>query len=720
MHEPRRRARTSFLSALLPLVLGACSPAAAVRPGPPPAQTPSAAAPPRPSAAPPILPETIVRALASEVSGVAAKHTVQELTLFHRMRGSRGLQGAAEAILRRAREAGLAGVELLKLPADGVIFYGTQRSRPAWDADFAEIWEQRPGPGGGWVDAEQVASWETRPITLAQDSASGEAATELVDVGAGTSAKDYVGKDVRGKLVLVSSQPSAAVELAVGRLGAAGLVSYAANQRTAWWREDESLVRWGHLPTFPAPRTFAFMVSLKQARAWQQALSEGRAVRLRAKVRAGQHPGSYDIPTALVPGADPAFADQEVVLSCHLDHLRPGANDNASGCAAILEVGRTLAKLVREGKIPPPRRTLRFLFPPEVEGTIALLNARPDIPRRARAVIHMDMVGGDRSITKAVFHLTRPPGSLPTFLDDVAEELARFVNEESDRYAATGAATYPLVDPEGGKEALQAEAVDFSPGSDDEVWAEGSWRVPFIYLNDWPDRYIHTHADGVDHLDATKLLRAAFLGAAAAVALADLDSERAAALWPIVERHCLARAARALARREEVRALAGASGAAGLMAVHWASERARLGSFAPFAPLPAPTRRAAEAFLEGLEHLLDQAPAPPSPPPPDATPVYRRRPEPRGPMVGFGYGYLEDQLARRGLPEPALPKHRGLYGDGEVVAYEALNLVDGHRSLHEIWGMLSALYGPVPIEAVAEYLHALEQIEVLDRVGAPP
>jgi hypothetical protein len=91
--------------------------------------------------APPLLPEAIVRAIAAEVSGSAAKHTVQELTLFHRMRGSRGLRAAAEAILRRAREAGLEGVELIQLPADGAVFYGTQRSRPAWDADFAELWE---------------------------------------------------------------------------------------------------------------------------------------------------------------------------------------------------------------------------------------------------------------------------------------------------------------------------------------------------------------------------------------------------------------------------------------------------------------------------------------------------------------------------------------------------------------------------------------------------
>ena len=30
-------------------------------------------------------------------------------------------------------------------------------------------------------------------------------------------------------------------------------------------------------------------------------------------------------------------------------------------------------------------------------------------------------------------------------------------------------------------------------GSDHDVFFEGSWRIPGLYLHDWPDRYIHTN-----------------------------------------------------------------------------------------------------------------------------------------------------------------------------------------------------------------------------------
>jgi aminopeptidase YwaD len=664
---------------------------------------------------PPLLPEPVIQALARELSGTAAKRTVQDLTLFHRMRASRGFQAAAGRIRDRAREYGLQQVEILDLPADGKVFYGTQRSRPAWDADFAELWEQEPAEKGSWRDARLVTSWETRPVSLAQDSASGEAAAELVDVGAGTKEEDYQGKDVKGKLVLVSSQPSSVVPLAVERFGAAGLVSYAANQVTGWWKEDESLVRWGHLGTFPAPSTFAFMVPLQQARAWQERLARGETVRLRASVRAGQHPGSYGIPTAVLPGSDPAVAGEEVVLSCHLDHQRPGANDNASGCATILEVGRTLAKLVRDGRIPAPRRTIRFVWPPEIEGTIALLNARPDLARRARAVIHMDMVGGDAEITKAVFHVTRSPKSLPTFVNDVGEALGRFVNAQSDRYAATRVAPYPLVDPEGGKRALQAEFVDFTEGSDHQVWTEGSWRVPAIYLNDWPDRYIHTHQDSIANIDATKLLRAAFLGAASAYYLADLGADDVPALWQVVRRHALQRTAGLLARQERLRALGKANEAdevANLSRFHLSYEQAVLDSITPFAEVPPAVRQDASRLLASLRGLAGDPPAPGKP----AGIVYRRNAEPKGPMEGFGYEYLEDKLTGLGITgsaRPALLTHEGLWGD--LYPYEALNLVDGRRTVGEIRDALAAIYGPVPLEQVSGFLEVLEKIGVLSR-----
>src|SRR5262249_51958047 len=165
--------------------------------------------------------------------------------------------------------------------ADGKIVYGPQRSRPPWDADFAELWELRK-EGDGWKPATLVASYEAIPVTLAEDSESADVTADLADVGNGTAESDYAGKDVRGKIVLAAAQPGVVQELAREKFGAAGIISYALNQPQAWRGEDENLIRWGHLESFSKTKTFAFMVSLKTSRALRERLAHGEQIRMHA------------------------------------------------------------------------------------------------------------------------------------------------------------------------------------------------------------------------------------------------------------------------------------------------------------------------------------------------------------------------------------------------------------------------------------------------------
>src|SRR6266446_10522543 len=88
---------------------------------------------------PPLLPEKDVAALANELSGETAKRNLEGIARFHRQRGSQAFHAAAELVAERARAYGLSDVAILQFPADGKIFYGTQRSRPAWDAEVGEL-----------------------------------------------------------------------------------------------------------------------------------------------------------------------------------------------------------------------------------------------------------------------------------------------------------------------------------------------------------------------------------------------------------------------------------------------------------------------------------------------------------------------------------------------------------------------------------------------------
>jgi aminopeptidase YwaD len=608
----------------------------------------------------PFLDDKEIAALASEVSGESAKRTVEGFSRQHRMRGSRGFRAAADQVIAELKRYGLEDAHLESLPADGVTFYGTQRSRPGWNAELGELWE---------VDANgdsktRIASWDAAPITLAQDSVSGDVRAELIDIAAGTSETDYASKDVKGKLVLTSSQPGAIAPLAIGRFGAKGIISYAQNQRTGWYGEDDTLIRWGHFDTF-APeneRTFAFMVSLRTARALQQRLSSGEKITLQASVIAGQEKGAYDIATATIPGTD--LREQEIVFSCHLDHPRPGANDNASGCATTLEVARTLSRLIGRKQLAPPRRTIRFVWPPEVEGTLALLNGRPDLARRIKAAIHLDMVGGGPE-TKAIFHVTRGPASQPSFIYDVAQSVGMLVNEQTAAYAMTGTARWPMLATDGTKDPLRAEFVPLTEGSDHEVYSDSSFGIPSIYLNDWPDRYIHTNKDVPANIDSTKLARAAFIAAASGYALATIGDGEVPALREMMQAFALERAAVTMRRKDANATKFGA----------WYEQE---------------MQASLTRFLSGAQPVAQRKGA------------YRRNPKIKGTMSAFGYNYFDAHFAR----------HKDIRLADEV-RYEALNLVDGQRSVEEIRDALSAIYVPVPLADVKQYLDALASIDVL-------
>jgi aminopeptidase YwaD len=714
---------------------------------------------------PPLLAEKDVAALANELSGETAKRNLEVIATFHRQRGSRGFHSAAELVAERARAYGLSDVQILEFPADGKIFYETQRSRPAWDAEMGELdvmevrrtircapTEEHPNIIAECLDGPTILheSYEAEPVVLAEDSESRDAVGMLVDAGDGTKESDYAGKDVKGKIVLIGASPGAAQDLAVGKFGAAGIVSYAQNQRTAWWGADDNLIRWGHLETFSINKTWAFMVSLKTGRDLRERLVKGQPLFVHAVVKAGQHAGNYEVVTATIPGADANLKEEEIAFSCHLDHQRPGANDNASGCMTILEVARTLQKLIAEGKLARPARTIRFIWPLEIEGTLALLNgprgsfktwdlqessgpterrkpveaprypsgapfggySGPELAKRIKAVIHMDMVGGGPE-TKAVFHVTRGPMSLPSFVHEGAWAFAEFVNEESYKFAATGKAEYPFVAPEGGKEPLRAEYSAYTMGSDHDVYQDSSFGIPAIYMNDWPDRYIHTNFDTAANIDTTKLKRAAFIGAASGYFLAGMNQQQLPGVLHMIELDSLRIVQEIAKKRAQVDEYEGGE----VQRFEGTQIRPLAESVSNFLGLPPAFATATFARMgqnldrngEGMSLKTITLSG-------DSAKVWERKPGPKGPLAVFGYDYFADHAKAAGVATPKLMSYEGLWGSGEEYAYEVLNFADGKRNAQEIRDAVSAEYGPVPLEMVVEYLKALEKIGVVAEV----
>ena len=646
-----------------------------------------------------LLDRAILKALDEELSGVAAKDHVSRLTQLHRVPASPGFHDAIEYVMERAKAFGLADVHVETFPGDGSTWFGTLHGNRGWRVDGGFLDEVQPRP-------RRIISYDDVRLAVADNSESADVTVDLVDVGRGTDRLDYDGKDVRGKLVLCDATPSACHRQAVEEHGAAGLISYNSNQVSAWWRDNADLIRWGHLDPRGRRNTFAIMVSLREARALQDRLAHGETITLHAVVRARNDDAMpYETLVGVIPGSDPAAGD--IVFSCHLDHEKPGANDNASGCSANLEIARTLTTLIAAKRLPPPVRTIRFIWPSEMTGTIAYLTKYPEVAARIKAAVHLDMVGGDPFITKSVLHVTRSPWSIATVTEDVGEVFGRYVVDGAFRAAGDGDMTHAIRSQGGSKDPFWADITPYESGSDHWIYQEGAFAIPAIYLRDHPDIYIHTTGDVAENIEPTKIKRSAFIAAASGYYLATMP-DRGAALVGLSFANAQARLG-----DDGVRAAAMASAgrrpeAANMVNQAVAREQRRLRSLARIALPGAPASgassigplsdalQAAGAALMLAGGYATRAAAAVA----DAR-IPVRNGAIKGPLAPGGEWLAE----KRGRAAGSIAIAQEPRSDD--VTYEIVNFIDGTRTIGDIRDAVSAEFEPLELRAVAEYIELL-------------
>jgi hypothetical protein len=149
--------------------------------------------------------------------------------------------------------------------------------------------------------------------------------------------------------------------------------------------------RLGELPARADNPVPAFSVSYVDGRTLAAAAMQERAVSvaLTSTVR----PGRPKTVIATLPGRE---RDSYFLVCAHGDSDAggPGADDNASGVATAMEIARVYAQLVRAGRIPTPRHSIRFvIWGAEYHSARAYIDREGARLRHAQAVINFDETG---------------------------------------------------------------------------------------------------------------------------------------------------------------------------------------------------------------------------------------------------------------------------------------------------------------------------------------
>jgi hypothetical protein len=457
-----------------------------------------------------LLSPEILRNIQIEVSGERAWDMVSRISRFHRIRG--GGEGSdydrcVEWLAEELRKIGLQEVRIKRYAADGFRKYFLWDSLVGWKVNEAELWLVEP-------EHKLISRFSDQAVSLMPYSQARELESEVVFVGPGKSADDYANKDVEDKIVFALGGGGSAVHReAVLNRGAAGVVVGPSERSERL--EFPDLIEVNRLSPAGEEREntgFGFSVSRRQQQEILSYFEKGQTVRMKAKVDATLFDGSMPVLEAKIIGQD--FPNQEVIIMAHLDHYKPGANDNASGSAGMVEMARNILALVDRGDISPLRRTIRFLWVPEMHGTIAYLTEHQDLGRLGIAGLNLDMIGEDYALCQSSFNLTRAPYSVPNYINDVVINFLPWLDSR-DFFVPTGSRHlfHPRVRPYGG-------------GSDHVMFNDSAFSIPTPMLGHG-DVFHHTNHDTPEKCDPTEMKRIISLALAASLLVANADDQDA-------------------------------------------------------------------------------------------------------------------------------------------------------------------------------------------------
>ena len=460
--------------------------------------------------------ENLGKIVREELSGNIAKSYVAQISRFHRIQASTMFHEAAEYVKSELLKMGLEDVAIEQFLADGAKKYWTYTSPVGWTVRSAELRLLEP------VE-KLLATFGDIPQCLHAYSNATPAEgieAELVDVGAGTKAADFEGKSVDGKFVLATGRAKAVHEQAVFKHGAASVITDSVTLEISGVRESLDIPdAHAYQAIWPTAEElgkvkFGFSLSKRQGNQLRALLKRGGPVKLRAKVDAELFPGYLEVVTGTIRGkSNPA---EEVFLVAHLCHPKPSANDNASGSGLLLEIARTMNVLIESRRIERPARTIRFLWLPETYGSTAYLCSHEDASSRLVAGVNLDMVGQNQELCKSTLNLDCTPDSLPSYLNDLVFKCMEQSVKEFDKPSPFGSSSI-----------FRYASGPFSGGSDHAEFTDSTVGVPCVMLLQWPDLFYHTSMDTIDKVSEDSLRRVGWIATNAVLTIANANCETA-------------------------------------------------------------------------------------------------------------------------------------------------------------------------------------------------
>lgn len=451
----------------------------------------------------------IFDAIQSEVSGNRARDYGMRIWMHDKWSTLPGWKRAVKEAQTIMQERGFDESEIGATPADGKTKSGAWTNPVGWDVKQATLEVIEPDLPD---EFRYLCNYLDNPTSLNCWSAPtppGGIETELV-LMEGTDPAELEKLDARGKIVLTGAY-TRGMKRFMDPCGILGFVTDSIEENnTDFINANQWMNGWSDMPggwwltSYDSKNNFGFSISQKRANYLRKLLLKGTKVRVRAVIDSRYYTDdTLDYVTGLVKGSGPE--GEEVLITGHLNEW--GANDNAAGCAAIIEAVATLNDLVKTGKLQRPKRSIRVLLGAEMYGSLPWVQKNLDrLQKKTIAALCCDtgIQNYDEATTLIGIYLN--PNACPSFTDAVFPEIVR---QYLKRYSPFRTFT---VNP-------------FSMGTD-TYFCDPMIGVPtnWIYLSAGAHLH-HNNMDTIEKVDPRTLREVSFINAAYLYFIANAGSE---------------------------------------------------------------------------------------------------------------------------------------------------------------------------------------------------
>jgi hypothetical protein len=453
-----------------------------------------------------IMPNQLIADLLNAISIDEVMTDLARVCAYDRYQASLGIAQAADLVAERARSIGLAEVSVERYPADGSARWWSFSAPVSWTPTMARMEIRVNGSRVLEIDHAHT------PFSIATNSnatASGGIVASLANVRRSASRHTVAGA------IAVADRAEFASNDLLRDLIADGAIGFITDSACCVGADRTEYT--GRIELNPNTPLFGFSVTSLQLELITKWADQGAVADVAIEV---DRSSSMPVVTGVLPGEP---GGEEVWLIAHLCHPRPGANDNASGVAALLGIASALLATRRSSITRTAARSIRFLWGPEFTGTAAFMYQRLSLRGRAglpSAVINLDMVGEDQSLCGSPFIAERNPDHRPALLTPISEHVVGEVFAHTRSHHGTW------------------RGMPFSGFSDHALFAGPSVGCAAIGLCHAPDPFNHSSGDSLDKVSPVEMLRAIAAGATLAQIMADDGALSRSSLEQIVRNWC--------------------------------------------------------------------------------------------------------------------------------------------------------------------------------------